>query len=189
MSRAGRAVARLALRLHPDRWRRRYEAELLDLIEDTDSSLADAADLASSAMREHLHGDAPMRFDTAHRHPGPFALAALLVLAPTLAIVTLSIIGHELGFTAVARAVDPVVALIGEARAVDLAVVVAPGIAFVLAVLPLASLRLDRGDGGPTLALTMRSVPANLAIALLSMVIAAVLVAHAMSEAALHVGA
>lgn len=188
MSRAGRAAARIALRLHPDVWRRRYGVELRDLIDETDSSLGDAADLATSALRQHLHGETPMRFEPAHRHPGPFALAALLVLAPTFAVVALSIIGHELGVIAVARAVDPLVAAIGDVRIIDLALVAAPAVAFGLAILPLAAVRIDRGDGGSALALTVRALPGNIAIALLSVVVAGVLVAHAMSEAALHAG-
>ena len=43
-----------------------------------------------------------MRFEPARRHPLAFAVAAFLVMAPTLVLIALSLIGHELGLTAVA---------------------------------------------------------------------------------------
>ena len=123
MTRLGRALARAAVRLHPRLWRARYEDEVADLVDESDSSLADAADLARSAWREHLNGGAPMRFEPAYRHPSAFALAAGLLLLPTLAVVALSLLGHELGLGAVATVTDPWVAWIDTVRPVDLALV------------------------------------------------------------------
>ena len=189
MTRIGRRAARLALRLHPRAWRERYGFEMAGLIDDSDSSLADAADLARSAIHAHATGGAPMRFEPAYRHPGPFAAVAALLLLPTFAVVGLSLIGHELGVTAVANAVDPWIARLDDARALDLFLVLAPAIAFLLAHVPLLDLRIERGEPGPTLAVRVRAVPANLVIGAVSIFTAAALVGHIVTESVLRIGA
>ena len=189
MTRLGRRAARLALRLHPRAWRERYGLEMSGLIEDSDSSLADAADLARSALRAHATGGAPMRFEPAYRHPGPWALVAGLVLLPTFAVVALSYIGHELGFSAVASVVDPWIAQLDEVRILDLLLVLAPAIAFILAVLPLLDLRIERDEPGPALAVRVRAVPANLVVGLVALLVGAALLAHIVVESVLRLGA
>ena len=76
MSRIGRAASRVALRLYPASWRERYADEVAALVDDADGGLRDAADLGRGAIAQHLNGGTPMRFEPAHRHPRPFALAA-----------------------------------------------------------------------------------------------------------------
>jgi hypothetical protein len=189
MSHLGRSLARLALRAYPAAWRRRYGGEIHDLIQESDSSLADAADLARAAVSEQLAGGDPMRVAPAHRHPVPFALAAAAVLAPTLAIVVLSVIGHELGVTAVGTVVDGWLRWVDRVRIVDLALVVAPLIAFVLAVLPLVDLRLERLDAAPAVAVRVRAVTGNMLIAVLALLVGAALVWHIVVESDLRLGA
>jgi hypothetical protein len=189
MTRVGRAFARAAVRLHPSGWRARYEDEVADLVNESDSSLADAADLARSAWREHLNGGAPMRFEPAYRHPSAFALAAGLLLLPTLAVVALSLLGHELGLGAVAAFTDPWVAWIDTVRPLDLALVVAPLAAFLLAVLPLLDLRMEREAGDAVVAVRVRAVAANLIVATLSVLVGLALVGHIVTESVLRVGA
>ena len=188
MSRLGRLAARLAIRAYPAAWRRRYGAEVHDLIEESDSTLADAADLARSAVREHAAGGEPMRIAPAYRHPVSFAVAAAAILAPTLAIVGLSVIGHELGVTAVGTVVDGWLRWVDRFRALDLALVVAPLVAFVLAVLPLLDLRVERMDGAPAVAVRLRALTANLLIGALALLVGAVLVWHILVESVLRVG-
>ncbi|HEY8170642.1 MAG TPA: hypothetical protein VIH24_06035 [Candidatus Limnocylindria bacterium] len=182
MSHLGRAAARLVLRLHPAGWRVRYGPEVLDLIGDTDSSLADATDLARSAIREHLKGGTPMRFEFAYRRPGAFAGLAALLVAPTLAIVGVSLLGHELGIAAIAAAADPIVAWIDMVGPVDLFVVAAPLAAFLLAVLPLLDLRVERLDGAPAVSMRIRALTANLIVGGIALLVGAVLVAYAITE-------
>lgn len=189
MSRIGRAAARAALRLYPGAWRDRYEPEMSDLIEETDAGLGDAADLARAVLREHVNGGAPMRFGPAWRHPGAFAIAGLLLVAPTLVVVGVSLLGHELGLAAVATATDPFVAWIDTVRLLDLALVAAPLVAFALAVLPLLDLRLEHDDGGSAVALRVRAVTANLAVAGLALLVGAALIAHIVTESVLRAGA
>ena len=130
-----------------------------------------------------------MRFDPAYRHPGPFALVAALLLLPTFLVVGLSYLGHELGFSAIAAAIDPWIAQLDEVRVLDLFLVVAPAIAFVLAVLPLLDLRIDRDEPAPALAVRIRAVPANLIVGALALLVGAALVAHIVVESVLRLGA
>ena len=189
MTRVGRALARAAVRLHPSGWRARYGDEMAGLIDDSDSSLADAADLARSALAAHTTGGAPMRFEPAYRHPGPFAVVAALLLLPTIAVVALSLIGHELGFSAVAAAVDPWIAQIDTVRILDLFLVVAPAVAFLVAIVPLLDLRIERDDPGPAIAVRVHAVPANLAIGAVALLVGVALVGHIVTESVLRLGA
>ena len=188
MTRIGRTAARVALRLHPRAWRERYGLEMAGLIDDSDSSLADAADVARSALRAHATGGAPMRFEPAYRHPGRWALLAGLLLLPTFAVVALSYIGHELGFRAVAGAVDPWIAQLDTVRILDLFLVAAPAIAFVIALLPLLELRIERDEPGAALAVRVRALPANLVVGLVALLVGAALVAHIVVESVLRIG-
>jgi hypothetical protein len=189
MSRIGRVAAHFMVGLYPRRWRARYELELRGLIDEMDPDANDAVDLAASAVREHLAGGTTMRFEPAYRHPFAFAATALVLMGPTLLFVLLSIVGHELGFSAVAAVVDPVLVAITRPRAVDLALVIAPAIALLLAVLPLLDLGLERDDRTPTVAIRVRALPSNLAVAGIAALLGAALVAHIVAESVLHAGA
>jgi hypothetical protein len=189
MSRIGRAAARLALRCYPAAWRERYADEVAALVDDVDGGLLDAADLGAGAITEHLNGGTPMRFEPAHRHPRPFALAAAIVLLPTALIVGVSLLGHELGMSAVARAVDPLIAGIDRYRALDLALVVAPAAALILALLPLLDVRLERApDGGASVAVRMRAIGMNLVVAAFALGVGLLLVGHIVTESVLEAG-
>ncbi len=189
MSRLARATAKVLLRAYPQAWRDRYGAEVRDLIDEADAGLGDVADLAAGAARQHINGGAPMRFEPARRHPLAFAVAAFLVMAPTLVLLALSVIGHELGFAAVASVVDPIIASVTAPRVVDLALVGAPVVALALAVLPLLDLRLESGDEGPTVTLRLRALTANVVVAGLSLLAGAILIGHIVAESVLGSGA
>ncbi len=175
--------------LYPVEWRSHYGTEVSGLIDESESSMADAMDLARAAIHEHLKGGVQMRFDPAHSHPGTFALVAALLVAPTLIVVAVSLLGHELGITAIATATDPLIAWIGTVRFLDLFLVLAPLAAFMLAALPLLDVRLDRDDGAPALAVRIRAVTANVVVCAVALVIGATLVWHVVVESVLRTGA
>lgn len=189
MSRLGRAAARIALRLYPHGWRQRYGYEVAQLIDQSDGSVADAIDIARAAVTQQINGGSVMQFGLARRHPGRFAVAALLVVAPTLGVVAVSLLGHELGMSAVAVAFDPIVSWIDTVRPLDLALVAAPLMAFVLAVLPLLDLRIEADEGGSALALRVHAVTANLVVAAIALLVGALLVGHIVTESVLRIGA
>ena len=187
MSRLGRAAARAALRLYPYAWRRRYGDEVADLI-DAESSLGDAVDMARAALNEHINGGSAMQFELARRHPGRFAAAALLLVSPTLAVVGVSLLGHELGLSAVAAAFDPILSRIDTVRPLDLALMAAPPFAILLALLPLVDLRIETDERGSALALRVHAVAANLAVATIALLVGVTLVGHVVTESVLSVG-
>ena len=188
MSRIARAVARALLSAYPQAWRDRYGDEVRDLIEEADAGIGDVADLAAGAIRQHVTGGAPMSVEPARRHPFAFAMAALVVMLPTLAFVTLSLIGHELGVTAVASAIDPVIVAVTHTRAIDLALISAPLLSLALAALPLTDVRLESSDGGPTLALRVRALTANLIVAGIALLLGTVLIGHFVAESVVRSG-
>jgi hypothetical protein len=183
VSRAGRAAARLALRLYPAAWRHRYGAELMDLVEESDGGVHDAADIARAAIREHMHGGHVMRFEPAHRHQPAFAAAAAAVLMPTFTVVALSLVGHELGVAGVASAVDPVLSWINGVPVVNLFLVAAPVAAFLLAVVPIVDLRMDGGDSTSAVAIRVGIARENLGVAAAAVLVAGTLAWHGLVEA------
>ena len=130
-----------------------------------------------------------MRLEPAYRRPRALALAAIILLAPTLVVVALSVVGHELGVSPVAAVIDRWLVWVSQVRIVDLALVTMPLVAFALAIVPLLDLRVDRDDGAPAMAIRIRAVPANLLVAALALLVGAALVAHIVVESALQIGA
>jgi hypothetical protein len=110
-------------------------------------------------------------------------------MAPTLALVTLSLIGHELGVSAVASAIDPLIVAVTGPRIIDLGLVLAPLAAFALAALPLLDARVEHGDDGRVVALRVRALPANLVVVAVAVLLGVALVAHVVAESVLRVGA
>jgi hypothetical protein len=189
VTRLGRAVAHAAIRLYPAAWRQRYGDEVHALVDDGDSRLSDAVDIARAAGAELVNGGHPIRFEPGHRHPGPFAALAALLLLPTLAFVALSIIGHELGVSAVAAAVDPVLVWVDGARIVDLFLVAAPLASLLIAVLPMVELRLERDEVAPAMAIRVRLLRSNAVVGVAALAVGAVLVAHIVTESVMRIGA
>jgi len=189
VSRVGRAAANALIRFYPRAWRSRYAGELRDLIDEADAGVREVFDLAAGAIHQHTIGGAPVRFEPAYNHPSAFAVLALAITAPTMAFVALSILGHELGASAVAAFVDPIIEAVTAPRIVDLALVAAPAVAFVLAFLPLIDARVEHAEGARMVALRVRALPANLAVAALAVLLGAALMAHVIAESMLSVGA
>ncbi len=189
MSRIGRALAHAVIRAYPRAWRERYETEIHELVDETDARLPDAVDLATGAIQRRLIGGAHMRFELGYRHPSAFAILALIIMAPTLAVALLSLVGHELGVGAVASVVDPLLASITAPRVIDLGLVVAPLVAFLLAALPLLDARFEQGDDGRMLALRVRALPVNLLVGAVAIILGASLIGHIITESVLQLGA
>lgn len=187
-------IARVCLRLYPSAWRMRYGDELAWLIEETDARGVDLLDLALVGIRLRLstvslgEGGFSMVIGPAHRHPTAFAIGALALMLPTLAFVTLSLLGHELGMTAIAERVDPVISTVTAPRLVDLALVLAPAVSLVLAVAPLVELgrRGVAGERVATVALHLRA--GNLVVAAIALAVGVALVGHVLVESVLQVG-
>ena len=65
----------------------------------------------------------------------------------------------------------------------------APLIALALAVLPLLDLRVESNDEGPTLALRVRALTANIIVATIALLAGALLIGHIVAESVMGTGA
>lgn len=179
-------MIRLLLLFFPAAWRARYGEELKDLVSDTGVTPRVAADLARAgtaermrAARAALSGGTSMIFGPAWRHPTAWAVAAFVVLLPTLTIIVLA---------ALQTNVPSVNSLLNSQRYLDLALVVAPGVAALLAGVPLIRLGINHVDGGSEASLSVRLRAANVTVFVLGLGVACLLVGHILFESVMQVG-
>lgn len=193
-------MRRLLLRAYPPAWRRRYGDELELLLTETGTPPRVIVDVLRAATRARaasllaaLKGDEPMQLGPLARHPGRLALLALLLMAPTLTLVVASILGHELGISAVASVADPIIESVTAPRIIDLALVAAPAVSLVLAVLPILAVGLRAADGSgadesPVATVSVRLRAANVLVALLALLLGLTLAGHIVLETVLEAG-
>ena len=124
----------------------------------------------------------------AYRHPTSWAVVGLLVLAPTLTFVLLSMLAYQFGVTGLVGFMEPVNQWLNGARVVDLFLVASPAVALVLAAAPLLRLELRKNESGGTAIVELRMKVLNVAIGLLALVIGGLLVGHILFESVLGVG-
>jgi hypothetical protein len=190
-------VIRLLLRLYPPAWRGRYGEELADLVTETGLGPRVAADLVLAALgewrrsaRNALNGGAVMAIGPAWRHPTGWALASLLLLAPTLTFVLGSLLAYQLGISPLRPTMESVNGwLAAQPRIVDLLLVLAPGLALLAAAAPLLRLEFQQASDGRQAVVAVRLRVLNLVISLLALAVGSILVWHIVSEAVLQTGA
>jgi hypothetical protein len=190
-----RWLARRLVGCYPARWRERYGEELAGVVDTVDPSVSLLADVGRGVAREwwvlarrSLSGGEPMQLPGA-RHPGALALVAAVIMAPTAVFVTLSILAYGFGIDRLRVAVDPAIAWIGTVRVIDLALVGAPGFAFLIALMPLLELGARSNAEGPLITIGVRLRVANLLVALVALGLGGLLVAHILAESVLGGGA
>jgi hypothetical protein len=188
-------MTRLITSLYPRKWRERYGEELSELIDETGLSPRVAVDVARGAAREWtsqarlaVAGGGSMVIGPAWRHPQMWALAAFVVLAPTALFVALSILAYQLGATWLIDFMEPVTRWMQSVHIVDLILVVAPGVALVIAAAPLLRLEFRKQESGGTAVIELRMKLLNVTIGLLALFIGVLLVGHILAESVLQVG-
>jgi hypothetical protein len=184
------------LRLYPSAWRRRYGEELSDLLDEMPSTPATTLDLMRGAATLHMRalfdrvaprllsaGGPPMPTHPLQRHPTATALVAALIAAPTAIFVTVSILAYQLELPGMQAWLQPFMDGLAQApRIVDLLLVGAPFLAFLVAALPLVGLRLERVDGELRATLALRARTLNLLVLAACVVVAGVLVNYLLVE-------
>ncbi len=184
------------LRLYPSAWRRRYGEELSDLLDDLPNTPATTLDLLRGAVTVQFRsltdrlaprlvaaGGLTMPTHPLQRHPTATAVVAALLLAPTAIFVAVSFLTYQLKLPGWATAVDPVMDGLGQApRIVDLFLLAAPFLAFLIAALPLIGLRLERVDGELRITFALRARVLNLIVAALCVVVGGFLASHLVAE-------
>ncbi len=186
----------LLLRLYPRTWRERYGTELRSLVEDTGLTAGAAVDLTRGAInewavaaRDALNGGTMMVIGPAYRHPRPWALIGLVLLAPTLLFTLLSMLTYQFGLTGLASVMDPVNAWLNGQRVLDLILVALPGIALLVAAAPLIRVELRNATDGREAVFGLRLKAFNVLVVLLALLIGGLLVGHIVFENVLQVGA
>lgn len=121
------------------------------------------------------------------RHPTATALVAALLLAPTFVFVAVSFLAYQLELPGWAATVEPILDTVTAPRIVDLFLLGAPLLAFVVAALPLVGLRLDRVNGELRITLALRARTLNVVVLTLAVLVGGFLAAHIVSEFLLEV--
>ena len=184
------------LRLYPSAWRRRYGEELSDLIDAMPSTPATTLDLLRGAAALHMRGlvdriaprlvsagGPPMPTHSLQRHPTATALVAALIAAPTAIFVTVSILAYQLELPGMQAWLQPFMDGLQQApRIVDLLLVGAPFLAFLIAALPLIGLRLERIDGELRVTLGLRARTLNVIVLGVCLVVGGFLVNYFLAE-------
>ena len=117
------------------------------------------------------------------RHPTATALVAALLVAPTAIFVAVSFAAYQLELPGWAAAAQPFKDGLGQApRIVDLLLLGAPFLAFLVAALPLIGLRLERIDGELRITFAVRARALNLVVAALCVVVGGFLAWHLLVE-------
>jgi hypothetical protein len=139
---------RLALRLYPEAWRRRYGREVRQLIEDGRTSPGDLLDLVSHApLAATFRGEASTMNRQLAAHPTRLALVALAITLPTAFFVGVAVLKYVLGVPGPFDAIEPTVTPFLTHPIGETIVVLAPYVAFALAILPFTRLSLGWRDG------------------------------------------
>jgi hypothetical protein len=184
------------LRIYPAAWRRRYGEELSDLLDEMPSTPATTLDLLRGAATLHMRafldrvaprlvsaGGPPMPSHPLQRHPTASALVAVLIAAPTAIFVTLSFLAYQLELPGMQAWLKPFMDGLQQApRIVDLFLLAAPFLAFLVAALPLIGMRLDRIDGELRVTVALRARALNLIVLLLCVAVGGFLVSHLVVE-------
>lgn len=183
------------LRLYPPTWRTRYQVEVGDLLEEVPSSRGAALDLLRGAFREWIHlaarpalalgqpvGGPPMLANPLQRHPTSLALLALVVVAPTLVFILFSMLAYEIGVPGLTARIEPIVQAVTAPRWVDLYLLLAPFVAFLIALVPL--LRIGFATDGPELRVTLgvRARAFNLVVLVICVLLGGLLAGHILVE-------
>jgi hypothetical protein len=142
-----KTLMRLALRLYPDAWRSRYGPEVEQLIEDGHASPADLVDLIVHAPSTTTLQDEISRMNgRLAAHPTRLALVAAIVMLPTAFLVGIAVLKYILGVPGPFDSVEPTVTPIVTHPLGETILVLAPYVAFVLAVVPFTRLRFGFHD-------------------------------------------
>jgi hypothetical protein len=175
----------LVLRLaYPRGWRERYGPELEALTADVGLSPRVAVDLVRSGLRQRAEGigsagDADRALGPAQSHPSLAALLAAVLLAPTAAFVTGSLLAYNLGVAGLQPVMHTVGSWLDGTPPLSALLVLAAPASAILAASPMLTIRPAAGSGG-RLAFQLRQ--ANVIVLAAALLVGAILVWYAAGE-------
>ncbi len=116
------------------------------------------------------------------RHPTSLALLALVLVAPTFLFVFVSVLAYQLEMPGLAAAVEPMVEAFAGMRWVDVFLLGAPFLAFLVAAIPLVGIGWGRANGELHLTISLRARALNVGVLILSVLLSGLLVAYLVTE-------
>ena len=184
------------LRIYPSAWRRRYGEELTDLLDELPTTPASTVDLLRGAATLHMRafldrlaprlvsaGGPPMPTHALQRHPTASALIAALITAPTVIFVALSFLAYQVEMPGLQAWLQPFMDGLAKApRIVDLFLLGAPFLAFLVAALPLIGLRMERVEGELRITLALQARTLNLIVLAVCVLVGGFLASHILVE-------
>jgi hypothetical protein len=178
--------------LYPAAWRRRYEDEFRSLIAEGDLRPSDLADVIVWAIRARLassgHRTERMRtvmsrlIQSAGSHPVRLATVGLIVLLPTLLLMTLAVLKYVVGFAGPFDAIEPLATPWVTNPIVETALILAPYLAVLLATLPIVQLRIGWRQSRLSGSIALSAPAVNLVVAFLSVAVAAAMALYWVAE-------
>ncbi|MBA3779279.1 MAG: hypothetical protein H0X16_08285 [Chloroflexi bacterium] len=179
------------IRLYPAAWRLRYGLEFEALLEQLPPAPGTILNVILGALHARMtappaqpmaaSAEGGLMLDFRHRFPNPTppGLAAALVLLPGALFLVLSLLKYSLG---VAGPFDAAAPFYLAGRPVEYLTFLTPFVAFVLAVLPVLGIGFDRSGQSLRGTLVVDARPLNLAVALVSALVAAAFVGYLFLE-------
>jgi hypothetical protein len=174
----------LLLLAYPRGWRERYGPELEALTADVGLTPRVAADLVHSGLRQragamHLGSGFNRALGAAQRHPSLLALLGAVILAPTAAFVTGSLLAYNLGLAGLRGVMDVAGTWLDGTTSLSLLLVLAAPASAVVASVPMLSIHPGVGSSR-RLAVQLRRT--NLVVAGAALLVGAVLLWYAAAE-------
>ena len=115
-------------------------------------------------------------------HSTSLALLALLVVAPTLLFVVLSILAYEVGIPGLAARIEPFILAATAPSWVDLFLLLSPFVAVLITLVPLVSIGFSRVGNELRLSIGLRARMLNVVVLVICVLIGGLLVNHVLVE-------
>lgn len=171
-------LIRLLSLLYPPAWRARYGAEFDALLREHDGSLDTLLDVLANAWRARVRSWAPRSTLVqdvpagTYRGAGMLGALGLVIMLPTTVLVVAAVLKYIVGVGVLFDALEPVMTPIVTHPLGETFFVLAPYVAFVFAVVPVARVALGWQAGRLSATVEVRTPALNLAVALMSVSLA-----------------
>jgi len=173
-----------AVSLYPRSWRERYGDEMRAMLAESPASLRTLANILSHVGRVHLRNGSHMdvNLKSMSAHPRRLALAGFVILLPTAVLTSVGVLKYMIGFAAPFDAIEPALTPFVTSPVGETALIVAPYLAFALALFPVGRVRLGWRDGAVAADVQLRAPVLNLTVAAISALLIVFMAAYYLVE-------
>jgi len=169
-------------RFHPRSWRARYGDEFDQLLRDEEGSVGVLLDVLVNALRAQLrHGGSIMTRGVRH-HPERLALVGLALMVPSAVLVTAAVLKYIVGVPGPFDAIEPSITPIVTHPVGETFFILAPYGALLLPAVPVTRLGVSATAGRMRATIEVTAPLANVAIAIASILLAAVMLLYWLAE-------